>query len=158
ADGHVLGDSEIAADALGALENHSTREEVIHAKVEGEGVGRRKSATTGVETEYAAVAVKDSAVAFARIALPLTAVEARISVVRRAAFIGLAAGLAVALVVTWTISRLISRRVAAVAAVARRYRSGDFSRPARDEGTDEISTVAGVLDHTARELGGRLAQ
>ena len=39
---------------------------------------------------------------------------------------------------------------------AERYRAGDFSRPARDYGRDEIGIVANVLDDTARELGARL--
>ena len=42
-------------------------------------------------------------------------------------------------------------------AAARRYRAGDFSRPARDHGRDEIGMVANALDDTARELGARLA-
>src|SRR5262245_52197961 len=65
-DGQVLGDSEVPADALGTLENHATREEVIQAARAGEGTGRRTSATTNVDTEYAAVAVRDSDVAFVR--------------------------------------------------------------------------------------------
>ena len=36
---------------------------------------------------------------------------------------------------------------------AKRYREGDFSRPVRDPGRDEISVVANVLDETARKLG-----
>jgi two-component system phosphate regulon sensor histidine kinase PhoR len=56
-DGRVFGDSEVPADALGTLENHATREEVVQASRAGEGTGRRRSATTNVFTEYAAVAV-----------------------------------------------------------------------------------------------------
>jgi two-component system phosphate regulon sensor histidine kinase PhoR len=157
-DGRVLGDSEIARDALGNLENHLTREEVIQAGRAGEGAGRRTSASTGVATEYAAVKVHDSEVAYARIALSLTAVDARVAAVRRSALAGLLAGFVVATLVTWMASRLLTRRVAAVAEVARRYRKGDFARASRDYGNDEIGTVAGVLDDTARELGTRLTQ
>jgi two-component system phosphate regulon sensor histidine kinase PhoR len=51
---------------------------------------------------------------------------------------------------------LLNRRLRVVADTARRYREGDFSRPARDHGQDEIGIVAGVLDETAHELGARL--
>ncbi len=84
--------------------------------------------------------------------------EARVAAVRRSALAGLLAGFLVATLVAWTASRLIGRRVAAVADVARRYGQGDFSRPARDYGHDEIGLVASVLDHTPRALGARLAE
>lgn len=158
ADGRVLGDSEVAADALDRLENHASREEVLTAARMGEGVGRRVSATTGLETEYVAEAVRDSDVAFVRLALPLTTIAARLGAVRRWAVVGLAAGLAAALVLTWGAAMLLSRRVDAIAQVARRYRAGDFSQPLRDHGHDEIGTVAGVLDETARELGLQLRE
>src|SRR5205085_105176 len=132
ADGHVLGDSEVAREALAGLENHGSREEVVEARQQGQGSSRRRSATTGVDTEYSAVAVRDSDVAVVRVALPLTSVELRIGAIRRWALVGLAAGLGMALIVTWVASRLLSRRVAEVAHAARRYRQGDFSQPLRD--------------------------
>jgi two-component system phosphate regulon sensor histidine kinase PhoR len=52
-------------------------------------------------------------------------------------------------------SVLLSRRVQAIAAVAGRYASGDWSRPARDYGSDEIGAVARALDGSAREIGRR---
>jgi two-component system phosphate regulon sensor histidine kinase PhoR len=157
ADGHVLGDSDVDAASLSSLENHLTREEVIAAGRAGEGTGVRRSATTGVETMYAARAVHTGPVAFVRVALPLTAVAERIAHVRRLALVGLAAGLGAALLFTWIASLLINRRVGAIAETANRYREGDFSRPARDHGRDEIGLVANVLDDTARQLGLRLA-
>ena len=63
------------------------------------------------------------------------------------------AGLAVALVLTWIASAFLSRRIRIVADTAAAIQRGDFSRPARDHGHDEIGTVANVLDDTARELG-----
>lgn len=157
ADGRVIGDSEVTREALGTLENHLTREEVIDAARSGEGTARRVSATR-VDTEYAAVAVKNSPVAFVQVALPLTGIDARIASVRYWALVALLAGLAAAAVVTWVASLFLSQRVGAIADVARRYRQGDFTRPVRDYGRDEIGVVASVLDDTARELGGRLTQ
>ncbi len=157
ADGHVLGDSEVDAAALGTLENHGTREEVVAAHAKGRGTGMRESHTTGVSTMYAAVLVRRGAVDVVRIALPLTAVEERLALVRRSALGGLGAGLVVALALTWAMSVLLSRRLRVVAATAARYREGDFSEPARDPWRDEVGLIARVLDDTARSLGARLA-
>jgi two-component system, OmpR family, phosphate regulon sensor histidine kinase PhoR len=156
-DGIVLGDSAVAASDLPTLENHATREEVLAATRVGEGTFARRSHTTGVETEYAAVAVHGGPVAFARVALPLTIVNQRVNEVRRLALIGLAAGLLTAVISTGITAVLLHRRLRTVAETARRYREGDFSRPARDHGQDEVGTVANVLDQTARALGAQLA-
>ena len=157
-DGTVLGDSEVARGDLGTLENHATREEVVRAVQSGEGTALRRSHTTDVGTMYAAVAVPRGPVAIVRVALPLTSVDARVAALRRYAFVGLAAGLVAALALTWTASLLLNRRIRIVAETARRYRTGDFTEPARDYGRDEIGTVATVLDDTARELGAKLTQ
>lgn len=158
ADGRVLGDSEVDSGSLSLVENHGSREEVVAARASGEGLAVRRSHTTAIETLYAAAAVRNSPVAFARVALPLTAIDDRIASVRRMALVGLAAGLGAALLLTLIASAIIGRRVQAVAETARRYQDGDFSRPARDFGTDEIGVVANVLDRTARELGTRLTE
>ena len=156
ADGAVIGDSDVASGRLQEVQNHLSREEVQEALAGGTGVAIRLSATTGEETMYAAAAVRQGAVRIVRIGLPLTGIEDRVATTRRLALMGLAAGLAVALLLTWATSAWLSRRVLAIAGIAHRYRQGDFSRPARDFGRDEIGAVARVLDETARDLGTRL--
>jgi two-component system phosphate regulon sensor histidine kinase PhoR len=156
-DGRVLGDSDVEFRNLASLENHLAREEIQQAIREGAGSATRLSQTTGVRTMYTAVAVRNGPVAFVRTALPLTAVDRQIARVRRGALAGLAVGLLVALALAGITSQRLNRRVRAVADTARRYRAGDFTRPARDFGRDEIGMVAQVLDDTARELGARLA-
>jgi two-component system phosphate regulon sensor histidine kinase PhoR len=155
--GRVLGDSEVDGSALDVGESHAAGEEVIGAARSGEGLGSGWSATTGVETRYAAVAVRAGPVAYVRVALPLTAVEERIANVRRSALVGLAAGLGAALLLTSVASSLVARRLRGVVQTAERYQQGDFSRPARDHGRDEVGVVANVLDETARQLGARIA-
>ena len=68
------------------------------------------------------------------------------------------AGMLTALALAWGSSALLSRRVRAIAAVAERYSAGDLSQPARDYGTDEIGTVARVLDDSVREIASRSTQ
>ncbi|MGH8637026.1 MAG: HAMP domain-containing sensor histidine kinase, partial [Burkholderiales bacterium] len=89
---------------------------------------------------------------------PLTDVRDQIADVRRSAFVAGAVGLGTALLLAWVASMLLSRRVRAIAAVARRYAAGDFSRPARDYGDDEIGTVARVLDDSVRQVAGRATE
>ena len=156
ADGLVIGDSEIARENLGSLENHAARPEIVQARATGTGAAERQSATTGIETEYAAAAVRGRSVAFVRIALPIAHVEEDVASVRRQALLGLAAGVAATIVFLWIVSGPMGRRLGAIAATAHRYRAGDFSRPTRDGGRDEIGLVATALDDTAQELGARI--
>jgi two-component system phosphate regulon sensor histidine kinase PhoR len=156
ADGTVLGDSEVAAADLAALENHAGLEEVRAAAAGGSGRAIRYSQTTNADTLYAAIGGPGPRAAVVRVALPLTDIDRRLAFVRRVAAVGLGAGLVVALFVTWIASLVLSRRIRTIAAVAERYRRGDFSQPPRGYGRDEIGLVAGALDNTARELGRRL--
>ncbi|HUR20348.1 MAG TPA: ATP-binding protein [Vicinamibacterales bacterium] len=158
ADGVVIGDSDVDAAALDSVDNHLMREEVQEALSTGTGAAVRQSHTTGVETMYAAAGVRNGPVAFVRIGLPLTSVHDHLASARRLAWGGLGAGLLAALLITWATSTWLSRRVQAIAAMSARYREGDFTRPTTDFGRDEIGTVARVLDETARQLGGRLAE
>ncbi len=155
-DGRVLGDSELDGEELATAENHAHRQEVEDAARTGEAAVIRGSTTTNVDTMYAVVAVASGPVGFVRLALPLTSVDARVSDLHRLALAGLGAGLLVALLATAITSIMLNRRLRIVAETAERYRAGDFSRPARDHGRDEVGTVANVLDATVRELGTRL--
>jgi two-component system phosphate regulon sensor histidine kinase PhoR len=154
--GTVVGDSDVEAARLSAVDNHLQREEVLAAARDGIGVATRRSVTTGAPTMYAAARVRQGPIAWIRIGLPLTGVEERLAEMRRLAWIGLAAGLAAAILLTWASSAWLSRRVATIAAHAQRYRHGDFSTPMRDFGRDELGTVARALDEAARDLGTRL--
>jgi two-component system phosphate regulon sensor histidine kinase PhoR len=158
ATGRVVGESQREGDALDNMVNHADREEVVDALRTGVGVATRRSDTTAIDTMYAAVRADADPVRIVRLALPLTRIEDRVEDLRLIALVGLGAGLLVAVVATLATSLLIHRRLQSVAETARRYMAGDFSRPARDHGQDEIGTVANVLDATARELGARLRE
>jgi two-component system phosphate regulon sensor histidine kinase PhoR len=73
------------------------------------------------------------------------------------ALVALGAGLVAALLLSWSMASVIGRRVEKIASVAQRYASGDWSRPARDYGIDEIGVVARAWDDAAREVGRRAA-
>src|SRR5262249_40608333 len=75
ADGRVLGDSAQTVEGVAAMDNHSARPEVVAARQRGLGVSRRLSETLKIEMLYVAVAVRHPAIAFVRIALPLSDVR-----------------------------------------------------------------------------------
>jgi two-component system, OmpR family, phosphate regulon sensor histidine kinase PhoR len=159
-DGTVYGDSQLTADELKTLENHAGRPEIQQARQSGFGVARRYSTTLSTEMLYVAVPVNNPAaplLAEVRLALPLTEISDQLAAVRRFALVALGAGLLAALALAWAVSAFLGRRVRAIAGVAERYAAGDLSRPARDYGSDEIGTVARVLDESVREIGRRAA-
>jgi two-component system phosphate regulon sensor histidine kinase PhoR len=160
-DGTVVGDSELGPERLATLENHATRPEVLQARREGLGVSRRYSATLKIDMLYVAVEVRSPGapgLSEVRLALPQTAVRDQLAAVRRIALLALGIGLLAALGLSWGTSTLLTRRVSAIARVAQRYAAGDVSQPSRDYGTDEIGTVARVLDDSVRQVAQRAAE
>jgi two-component system phosphate regulon sensor histidine kinase PhoR len=158
ADGHVVGDSTQNGEALAALENHGTRPEIIDAQRDGRGVALRHSATLGTDMLYVAVRAEHPSVAFVRLALPLTDIRDQLARIWWLALIALTVSVPLALVVAWLSSSPLSKRVQAIASVAKRYSEGDLSQPAYDYGPDELGQVARVLDGSVQELGRRLAE
>ena len=156
--GRVVGDTAEDGASLAAMENHGARPEIELARTAGIGVTRRYSTTVERDLLYAAVRVEHPRVGFVRLALPLTAVDDQIASVQRGTAVGLLLALAGALVLAWVTSAAMSRRVSAIAAVARRYAAGDLSPQIGAYGDDEIGTVARALDASVQELGRRLAE
>jgi two-component system, OmpR family, phosphate regulon sensor histidine kinase PhoR len=158
ADGTVLGDSDLDSEQLKELDNHGDRPEIQQARRDGIGMARRYSSTLRSEMLYVAVPVRNPALpelSEVRLALPATEVERQLAAVMRSAVAAFGAGIVAALVLAWATSLMVSRRVRAIAAVAERYAAGDWSRPARDYGRDEIGNVARALDTSAREIARR---
>ena len=158
ADGRVVGDSAQDARALGALENHLDRPEVIAARERGRGIATRYSTTVDTDLLYVAVRAAHPEVAFVRLALPLTAIDEELAAIRRLTVLSLLAAVPVGLVASWIFSAAMSRRVHAIAEAAQRYTAGDLTHPPQDFGSDELGTVARVLDRSVQELGRRLGE
>jgi two-component system phosphate regulon sensor histidine kinase PhoR len=158
ADGTVLGDSMVSGDALRQLENHADRPEVIDARRTGSGTSRRFSHTLQSDMLYTAVRVDHPLIATVRVALPLTDVDRQIAEVRRSTLAALAFALVCAGGLAALSSTLLSRRLHAMVAAAKRFAAGDLSQPVRDYERDEIGTVARVLDDVVRDLAKRVAE
>lgn len=160
-DGTVVGDSEVSADGLAAVENHATRPEVQQAMREGLGIARRYSATVQRDMLYVAVPVRNAAtpdLSVVRLALPLTEIHQQLAELRDIAMVALGVGLVIALALSWIVSSLLGRRTRAIADAATRYAAGDLSLQFRDRGNDEIGTIARALDESVREVGRRAAE
>ena len=159
-DGRVTADSELSFLQLASVENHAGRPEIREALASGLGIARRYSDTLGTDMLYVALPVRNPdvpEVSVVRLALPLVEVRQQLGAVWNVTLAGLLVGLAAALGFAWLMSSVLSRRMRAMGETAQRYAAGDFSRPSREYGKDEIGVVGRVLDETVRELGVRAA-
>jgi two-component system phosphate regulon sensor histidine kinase PhoR len=157
ADGKVIGDSSRDGPALAAMENHAQRPEIAEAsRRHSEVLIRRYSTTTEYDTLYAALPITHPAVAFVRLSLPLTEIAQQQHAILLLALGGVGTALPVAAALAWLLSAPLARRVTAIAEVARRYATGDMTRPTRGYGDDELGEVARALDGTIQELGRRV--
>ncbi len=158
ADGRVMGDSSESLEGVAAMENHGTRPEVVEARATGLGHARRHSDTLNIDMLYVAVPVHHPAVAFVRVALPLSDVGQQLRPVVTVTLTALALAFVGAAAIAWLSSAKIGQRVRGVADLARRYRGGDLTPPRMDFGDDELGTVARALDESVQEVGRRLTE
>ena len=156
--GVVVGDSSETLDGVAAMENHGQRPEVVEARATGLGQARRYSDTLKIDMLYVAVPVTHPAIAFVRVALPLTDVRQQLASVGTATATALGLALVGAIGIAAIFSFRIGRRVRRVAAVAHRYQSGDLTPPTLGFGDDEIGDVARALNQSVQEIGRRLEE
>ena len=142
-----------------AMENHAQRPEVVEARDGGLGRARRYSATLKIDMLYVAVPVQHPAIAFVRVALPLTDVApaAAAGAHRDADGARPRAGRRgrdrLAVLGADRPARAADRRRRASATA-----SGDLTPPRLGFGDDELGTVARALDDSVQEVGRRLAE
>ena len=156
-DGVVLGDS---VEDPAQMESHLNRPEVQRALAEGIGVENRFSHTLAYRMMYAAVPIEDGAtvVGIARLALPVTEVEARIArlrntVVSVALTVGVIAGLLV-LVAAEGVVRPLRR----MTRVVERFARGDLDERLYVGTKDELGRLAHTFNWMADELDSRLKE
>jgi two-component system phosphate regulon sensor histidine kinase PhoR len=157
-DGRVLGDSALDGEALQDLENHLMRPELAHARERAVGVVERYSTTQGLGMLYAAVPTAHDTVGYVRVALPLTDVAEQMGRVAQDALLAFALAAPVAIALAWVTSVLVSRRVDAIAAAARRHATADAAPSRHDYGADELGAVAHALDASLHQLAERLQE
>jgi two-component system phosphate regulon sensor histidine kinase PhoR len=157
ADGRVLGDSVEPIEGVAGMENEAAQPEVVIARTTGIGRARRSSTLNG-DTAYIAVPVRHPAVAFLRVAAPLTDVRDQLQAVFTPTIAALGLALVTAAAIAWFFSVRIGRRVRLIVGVAQRYRDGDLTPPRLEFGDDELGTVARALEESVQEVGRQLGQ
>ena len=157
-DGRVVGDSAETLEGVAAMENHAQRPEVVEARAHGIGRTRRYSASVKMDMLYVAVPVRHPAIAFVRVALPLTDVRHQLQPVLTATLTALGVALLGGAAIAWIFSARIGQRVRLIAGIAERYRRGDLTPPRLGFGDDELGTVARALDESVQEVGRRLGE
>ena len=151
--GHVIGDSEFDGPALEALQNHSTRPEVIDAKANGVGHSRRASASAGDDEIYLAIR---HPLGIVRVSVATTAFREIVSGAQKDV---LAAGLIAfggALVIGFAFSRSISRPIIELRDVAQAIASGELERRPSLSAPGEVGDLAMALHRMTEQLASRL--
>ncbi len=158
ADGVVLGDSEVPSNALARLENHRGRPEVETALLGEVGQVRRHSDTVKREMMYVAVPLPEQMgkPRVARLALPLTEVDAVLARLRHTLTIATVLAMALAVVMSSIAAQLASRTARSLTVTARRMAEGDLAVRTTAEGSDEFAELGRTLDYLARSLSNSL--
>jgi two-component system phosphate regulon sensor histidine kinase PhoR len=157
-DGAVLGDSEVGATALAAVENHRDRPEVAAALGGRAGSSMRLSATVNRRFMYVAAPVlgEGRAIAAARLAVPITSVDDAISRLRKTLAAGMAIALGVALLLSSGAAHFLSQSLRQLTHLARQMSGGDLTVRTRMTGRDEVAILGRTLDGMAESLSSTL--
>jgi two-component system, OmpR family, phosphate regulon sensor histidine kinase PhoR len=160
-DGIVVGDSEVPLAGLEQVENHAGRSEVRDALERGVGESARFSATVERRMIYVGVPFQRGGqlAGVARVALPLTAVDAAVARLRRSLTIAGALALAVAIAMSSIAAQLASRKARSLTLTARQMAKGDLAvRTHLAPGRDEFGELGHALDQLAGSLSSTLSE
>lgn len=157
-DGLVLGDSELDVAALGRVENHADRPELMAALADMQGSSTRWSDTLKQRMMYIAVPFRrdGAVVGTVRLAKPLADVDRALSHVRRFVFVSAGLALAIATVLLLLASHRLTRGARKLTDAARRMAGGDLEVRTHAHGDDELADLGRALDHLAQSLCGAL--
>ncbi len=154
-DGRVLADSD---EDPARMENHNDRPEIL-AALSGKVVpSLRFSQTLQQNLMYVAIPLEERGKrrGVLRAAIPVTAMDKALAAIYQKNIWG---GIAVALLaalVAWFIARRISNPLEQMKLGAERFSRGDFTVRMREEGAEELSTLARALNEMATQLDGRI--
>ncbi|MCA9771390.1 MAG: HAMP domain-containing protein, partial [Myxococcales bacterium] len=155
--GAVLADSD---ELPKRMESHADRPEFQEALLHGVGRSSRASPTLGENMMYVAVAFVRSPLPtiIVRAALPLTTVDAAIHEIQTRIAFGAALSAIMSAMASLWISRRIARPLREMRRGAARFARGDLKRPLAVPRTEEIASLAEVLNQMAGQLDGHIAE
>jgi two-component system phosphate regulon sensor histidine kinase PhoR len=153
--GEVWGDSD---EDPQKMENHAGRPEIKAALSGNRGVYTRYSDTLQQEMMYVAVPMEKNGevIGVVRASIPVSEIDTTLgSIYRKIALAGLflillAAGASL------YIARRISRPIEEMKRGAERFAEGNFSRKLLVPGSEELGSLADVLNHMAKQLGDKI--
>ena len=151
--GTVIGDSQFDPPALGRLENHAGRPEIVAARQAQHGADLRISPSVGDEELYVAVRAP---LGFARVAVSTAEVDRTIAAAGRSVVIAGLIGAMVAIVLALLFARTVSRPVEELSAVAREIAAGDLSKRPTLAAPGEVGDLADALQRMTEQLSSRL--
>jgi signal transduction histidine kinase/Na+-transporting methylmalonyl-CoA/oxaloacetate decarboxylase gamma subunit len=152
--GRVIGDSEFDGPALGLLQNHATRPEVMAARLGDTGVSRRSSVSRGDDEIYVAVPGPNGGVA--RVSMSTEQLAGIVQRARNDVLLSGVIALAAALLIATAIARRVTRPIVELRDVARAVAGGDLSRRPVLASSDEVGELGNAVREMADQLSGRL--
>jgi len=155
-DGRVLGDSEVPADRLAALDNHAGRPEVHEALSGRVGSSVRHSRTLGLDLMYVAVPAQSGALAVVRTSEPMTVLAALRGSLQRVTLLAVLGALALGLVLVYGVAAWQAARVRSLEAIAARIGEGETGARAPEYPLDELGRLGRTLNQMAAAFSARL--
>ena len=159
ADGRVLGDTDLDAEALRAVESHAGRPEVAAALARGDGRSVRYSQTLGADLLYVAVRIDpaDPGRGVLRFAVPLDEVLRAEGAVRGPVAAAALASVLLAAGLGMLASGRLVRRLERLSRAAGAIAAGTPGARARPGAADEVGDVERSLNRMADQLDERMA-
>lgn len=151
--GVVRGDSHFNGEELEHLENHSRRPEVIAARANGVGVGRRRSASAGDDEIYVAIR---HPLGFVRVSISTASLRDIVSGARRDVMVAGLIAVIGTLLLAYLFSRSVTRPVIELRDVARAIAAGDLDRRPSLSAPGEVGDLAVALHRMSEQLATRL--
>jgi two-component system, OmpR family, phosphate regulon sensor histidine kinase PhoR len=156
-EGTVLGDTDrVPAD----MENHAGRPEVQAALATGLGEATRYSLTEDMEMMYVAVTIinQGKVIGVARVALPLTAVDAAANQVSRTVLIAMLLSLIIAALAAWLIARTTTRPIRRLTRAANKLAAGELGKKVAVESKDEVGLLARAFNDMSANIQGTVTE
>ena len=158
-DGLVFADSARSDADVAVMTDHRQRPEVLAALDRGSGRAMRRSATTGIETAYAArlVTTESGLVWIVRVAVPISTAEVVARHITRALLLSALAAAAVVAVLAGWLGRRLFRPLSGLIVAADAIGGGDYERRVPIPDPPELATLGRALDRIAVEARRQLA-
>jgi two-component system phosphate regulon sensor histidine kinase PhoR len=151
ADGLVLGESH--ADRK-QMDNHRNRPEIQSARDDGHGTRIRVSRTMNSEMMYVAIPVETAGrlLGFARVALPVEQIEARVARLRRTVLLAALFAVLMAALLAPFIAERIAQPIRQLTKVVQRMAEGDLGTRLTPTTQDEVGTLTKAFNQMAQRL------